>query len=143
MPSESNPKTMMVMPTYNAAKTIERTYADIPKNIVSQILVVDDLSQDETVEIAKRLGLDVVVHVQNRGYGGNQKLRSVSASPRSPYRRAILKRRLPSTLFAVRFMAFTPSPRCSSTYSTAPAFGLVPASAKPWIRFSARFTASA
>ncbi len=67
------PKVMVVMPAYNAAKTIEKTYADIPKDIVSQILVVDDLSQDDTVEIAQRLGLDVVVHIQNRGYGGNQK----------------------------------------------------------------------
>ncbi len=64
---------MVVMPAYNAAKTIEKTYADIPKDTVSQILVVDDLSQDDTVEIAQRLGLDVVVHIQNRGYGGNQK----------------------------------------------------------------------
>jgi len=64
---------MVVMPAYNAAKTIEKTYTDIPKDTVSQILVVDDLSQDDTVEIAQRLGLDVVVHIQNRGYGGNQK----------------------------------------------------------------------
>lgn len=61
------------MPAYNAAKTIEKTYADIPSNVVSQVIVVDDVSQDETVEIARRLGLRVVVHVQNRGYGGNQK----------------------------------------------------------------------
>lgn len=67
------PKVMVVMPAYNAAKTIEKTYADIPKNIVSKILVVDDLSHDDTVEVAQRLGLDVVVHIQNRGYGGNQK----------------------------------------------------------------------
>jgi glycosyltransferase involved in cell wall biosynthesis len=61
------------MPAYNAAKTIEKTYADIPKDTISQILVVDDLSRDDTVEIAQRLGLDVVVHIQNLGYGGNQK----------------------------------------------------------------------
>lgn len=73
MSLEAKPKVMVVMPAYNAAKTIEKTYADIPKDTVSQILVVDDLSQDDTVEIAEHLGLDVVVHIQNRGYGGNQK----------------------------------------------------------------------
>ena len=73
MAIESKPKVMVVMPAYNAAKTIEKTYADIPKDTISQILVVDDLSQDDTVEIAQRLGLDVVVHIQNLGYGGNQK----------------------------------------------------------------------
>lgn len=64
---------MVVMPAYNAAKTIQKTYADIPAGTVSQIILVDDVSQDETVEIAQRLGMQVVVHVQNRGYGGNQK----------------------------------------------------------------------
>lgn len=73
MALEAKPKVMVVMPAYNAAKTIEKTYADIPKDTISQILVVDDLSQDDTVEIAQRLGLDVVVHIQNLGYGGNQK----------------------------------------------------------------------
>ncbi len=67
------PHVVVVMPAYNAAKTIERTYADIPAGVVSQIILVDDVSQDATVEIAQRLGIDVVVHVQNRGYGGNQK----------------------------------------------------------------------
>jgi glycosyltransferase involved in cell wall biosynthesis len=61
------------MPAYNAAETLERTYADIPHDLVDHIILVDDVSQDETVEIAKRLGLDVVVHRQNLGYGGNQK----------------------------------------------------------------------
>ncbi len=70
---EEKPKVMVVMPAYNAAKTIEKTYADIPKDTITQILVVDDLSQDDTVEIAQRLGLDVIVHIQNLGYGGNQK----------------------------------------------------------------------
>ncbi len=67
------PQIVVVMPAYNAARTIEQTYADIPPDVVSQIIVVDDVSQDETVEIARRLGLEVVVHIQNRGYGGNQK----------------------------------------------------------------------
>src|SRR5512146_2697425 len=61
------------MPAYNAARTLERTYHDIPRDVVDRIILVDDVSSDETVEIAQRLGLDVVVHSQNRGYGGNQK----------------------------------------------------------------------
>jgi glycosyltransferase involved in cell wall biosynthesis len=67
------PKVIVVMPAYNAAKTLERTYADIPHDRVDQIILVDDVSHDETVEIAKRLGLDVIIHRQNLGYGGNQK----------------------------------------------------------------------
>ena len=66
-------KVVVVMPAYNAAQTLEKTYSDIPHDVVDQIILVDDVSQDETVEIARKLGLDVVVHMQNRGYGGNQK----------------------------------------------------------------------
>ena len=61
------------MPAYNAARTLERTYADIPHDLVDRIILVDDVSRDETVEIARQLGLDVIIHSQNRGYGGNQK----------------------------------------------------------------------
>ena len=61
------------MPAYNAAQTLERTYHDIPRDVVDRIVLVDDVSSDETVQIAQRLGLDVLVHPQNRGYGGNQK----------------------------------------------------------------------
>ncbi len=61
------------MPAYNAAKTLERTYADIPHDIVGGIILVDDVSRDETVQVARQLGLDVIIHPQNRGYGGNQK----------------------------------------------------------------------
>jgi glycosyltransferase involved in cell wall biosynthesis len=68
-----NPKVVVVMPAYNAAKTLERTYNDLPAGVVDKVILVDDVSQDETVEIARRLGLKVVIHVQNRGYGGNQK----------------------------------------------------------------------
>jgi glycosyltransferase involved in cell wall biosynthesis len=64
---------IVVMPAYNAAKTLERTYHDIPRDVVDRIILVDDVSSDETVEIAQRLGLDVIVHPQNKGYGGNQK----------------------------------------------------------------------
>jgi glycosyltransferase involved in cell wall biosynthesis len=61
------------MPAYNAAKTIEKTHGDIPKGLVSKIILVDDASQDETAAISRQLGLDVIVHLQNKGYGGNQK----------------------------------------------------------------------
>jgi len=64
---------VVVMPAYNAAQTLERTYRDLPMEVVDRIILVDDVSQDETVEIARRLGFKTVVHVQNRGYGGNQK----------------------------------------------------------------------
>jgi glycosyltransferase involved in cell wall biosynthesis len=64
---------IIVLPAYNAAHTLEKTYADIPREKVSKIILVDDVSQDQTVEVARALGLSVVIHVQNRGYGGNQK----------------------------------------------------------------------
>src|SRR5688572_30675223 len=64
---------IVVMPAYNAAKTVEKTHGDLPKEVVDKVILVDDASQDETPEIARTLGLDVIVHVQNKGYGGNQK----------------------------------------------------------------------
>jgi glycosyltransferase involved in cell wall biosynthesis len=70
---DQKPRIIIVLPAYNAAKTLEKTYADIPKDVVSGIILVDDVSQDQTVEVARALGLSVVIHVQNRGYGGNQK----------------------------------------------------------------------
>jgi glycosyltransferase involved in cell wall biosynthesis len=69
----TDPRIIIVLPAYNAAKTLEKTYADIPKDKVSKIILVDDVSQDQTVEVAHSLGLSVVIHIQNRGYGGNQK----------------------------------------------------------------------
>jgi len=66
-------KVVVVMPAYNAARTLEKTYNDLPQEIVDEIILVDDVSQDQTVEIAHRLGLKVVIHIQNTGYGGNQK----------------------------------------------------------------------
>ncbi|HUW94384.1 MAG TPA: glycosyltransferase, partial [Anaerolineae bacterium] len=56
-------KVIVVMPAYNAAQTLEKTYNDLPQEIVDEIILVDDVSQDETVEIARRLGLKVVIHV--------------------------------------------------------------------------------
>ena len=65
-------KIVVVMPAYNAAKTIERTYSEIPLDIVDEVVVTDDASRDETVQIARGMGLRTLVHEQNRGYGGNQ-----------------------------------------------------------------------
>ncbi len=67
------PKIAVVMPAYNAEKTLERTHADIAAGSVDDIILVDDCSRDRTVEVARRLNLHVVVHTKNRGYGGNQK----------------------------------------------------------------------
>ncbi len=66
-------KVVVVMPAYNAAKTLEKTYRDIPKSVVDRIILVDDVSKDETVEVARHLGIKTIVHIQNKGYGGNQK----------------------------------------------------------------------
>jgi glycosyltransferase involved in cell wall biosynthesis len=67
------PRVAVVMPAYNAEKTLARTYADIPLSEVDDIILVDDASRDRTVEEARRLGLHTVVHPRNRGYGANQK----------------------------------------------------------------------
>src|SRR5215510_6756861 len=67
------PRIVVVLPAYNAAKTLQKTYEDIPKDFVSNIILVDDVSQDQTVDVARSLGLSVVIHIHNRGSGGNQK----------------------------------------------------------------------
>lgn len=67
------PKVVIVMPAFNAAKTLERTVHDIPPGVADELILTDDASTDETVTIARRLGLRVIVHDRNRGYGGNQK----------------------------------------------------------------------
>jgi glycosyltransferase involved in cell wall biosynthesis len=66
-------KIAVVLPAYNAEKTLTKTYQEIPKNIVDQIILVDDHSKDHTIQIAKELGLEYIVHAKNLGYGGNQK----------------------------------------------------------------------
>lgn len=66
-------KVIVVMPAYNAEKTLERTLKDIPNDCVDEIILTDDCSQDGTVELAKKLGLQVFVHQKNMGYGANQK----------------------------------------------------------------------
>jgi glycosyltransferase involved in cell wall biosynthesis len=63
----------VVMPAYNAEKTLRRTAAEIDRAVADDIILVDDHSKDETVSVARELGLHVVVHEKNRGYGGNQK----------------------------------------------------------------------
>ncbi|MGD8239896.1 MAG: glycosyltransferase family 2 protein [Armatimonadota bacterium] len=64
---------VVIMPAYNAAETLEQTLADVPEGWADDVIVVDDCSVDHTVEVARRLGLYVIVHPENRGYGGNQK----------------------------------------------------------------------
>lgn len=66
-------RTIAVMPAYNAARTLQRTIADIPEGTIDEILVVDDCSTDDTVAVARDLGLSVIRHEQNGGYGANQK----------------------------------------------------------------------
>jgi len=66
-------RTVVVMPAYNAAATLRQTVSDIPTDAVDEIILVDDCSSDDTVEIARDLGLTVIEHERNLGYGGNQK----------------------------------------------------------------------
>lgn len=75
---------IIVMPAYNAEETLEKTYQDIPPDAVDEIILVDDASKDRTVEIARKLGLTVVVHPTNRGYGANQKTCYDEALKRNP-----------------------------------------------------------
>jgi glycosyltransferase involved in cell wall biosynthesis len=66
-------KVVAVLPAYNAEKTLQATFDDIPRDWVDEILLVDDCSRDKTVELSRKLGIRTVVHARNRGYGGNQK----------------------------------------------------------------------
>ncbi len=67
------PKVVVVMPAFNAAKTLHMTYADLPHQMVDLVILVDDGSSDETTRIARELGLELFVHDRNYGYGANQK----------------------------------------------------------------------
>jgi glycosyltransferase involved in cell wall biosynthesis len=70
----NNKKIVVVLPAYNAAHTVEATYKEIPLSIVDDVILVDDASSDNTVEVAKKIGIHHVIrHDKNRGYGGNQK----------------------------------------------------------------------
>ena len=66
-------KTIVVMPAYNAEMTLEKTYRDIPESSVDEVILTDDCSKDRTVEIAEKLGITVLRHDKNLGYGANQK----------------------------------------------------------------------
>ena len=70
----NNKKVVVVMPAYNASKTIEMTLNEVPMHIVDEVILVDDASKDDTSEVARNLGIHhVIKHEQNKGYGGNQK----------------------------------------------------------------------
>jgi glycosyltransferase involved in cell wall biosynthesis len=66
-------RVIVVLPAYNAARTLERTYAELPHEVVDEVILVDDASQDETSALAQKLGITTIVHAKNLGYGGNQK----------------------------------------------------------------------
>ena len=67
-------KICVVLPAYNAALTLERTYGEVPMDIVDEVILVDDKSSDDTVEVARALGIrHIICHDENKGYGGNQK----------------------------------------------------------------------
>ena len=66
-------KIVVVLPAYNAAQTLQRTLDEMPRDIVDHFILVDDASRDQTVTLARKLDLEVIVHERNRGYGGNQK----------------------------------------------------------------------
>jgi len=70
----NNKKIAVVLPAYNAARTLFETYSEIPFNIVDEVILVDDASSDDTVKVAKEIGIKhIISHVKNKGYGGNQK----------------------------------------------------------------------
>jgi len=69
----TNKKITVVLPAYNAAQTLKRTFDEIPHDVVDDIILTDDASQDTTVEMARSLGIPTIRHDRNRGYGSNQK----------------------------------------------------------------------
>jgi glycosyltransferase involved in cell wall biosynthesis len=70
----NNNKIVVVLPAYNAESTLEKTYKEIPFDVVDEVILVDDASRDNTVELAHRLGIEhIICHEKNKGYGGNQK----------------------------------------------------------------------
>ena len=68
-----NQKVIVVLPAFRAAKTVEKTFRDLPLDLVDEVLLVDDAGGDDTVEISKSLGIKTILHRKNLGYGGNQK----------------------------------------------------------------------
>ena len=69
----NNKKVVIIMPAYNAEKTLKQTYDEIYKDFVDEVILVDDNSQDNTKLVSKELNITTIVHKENRGYGGNQK----------------------------------------------------------------------
>lgn len=70
----NNQKIMVILPAYNAAKTLQKTYEEIPLDIVDEVILTDDCSNDNTIEIAEKLGIkNILKHETNKGYGANQK----------------------------------------------------------------------
>ena len=75
---------LVVLPAYNAERTLERTWSEIPRDVVDETVLVDDASQDGTVQVSHSLGLPTLVHEKNLGYGGNQKTCYAVALERAP-----------------------------------------------------------
>src|SRR5437867_7711013 len=71
--TRSTPKIVVVMPAYNAGRTLRLTYEELPKDTVNLVILVDDGSTDATLDVARQLGLEIFVHNRNYGYGANQK----------------------------------------------------------------------
>lgn len=70
----NNKKIIVVLPAYNAAKTLQKTYEEIPFDIIDEVILTDDFSNDNTIEIAKKIGINhIILHDKNKGYGANQK----------------------------------------------------------------------
>jgi len=78
------PKIIVVMPAYNAEKTVKKTYDDLPKDLIYEVILVDDASSDKTIDKAKTIGITVYSHSMNKGYGGNQKTCYDQALKRNP-----------------------------------------------------------
>jgi len=68
-----NKRVVVVLPAYNAERTLEQTYREIPFDVVDDVILIDDASADQTVALARRLGITTIVHERNLGYGANQK----------------------------------------------------------------------
>jgi glycosyltransferase involved in cell wall biosynthesis len=69
-----NKKVVVVLPAYNASQTLEKTYQEIPMDVVDEVVLVDDASKDNTIEVAQQIGIKHIIrHEKNKGYGGNQK----------------------------------------------------------------------
>lgn len=78
------PKIIVVMPAFNAQETVKKTYDDLPKDLISEVILVDDASRDKTVKIAEKMGITVYTHKENKGYGANQKTCYDQALKRKP-----------------------------------------------------------